>query len=94
MGGGIGQAVRRSYQATQPLLLFGYLQASITGTGLDSPRHTESISHRLVLATRSAGRQTNNPKTVIVVVANPRIIVVASGGAAIPRIVDPGAAAL
>jgi hypothetical protein len=42
---------------------------------------------------KSAGRRTNNTKTVIVV-ALTRIIIVASGGAAIPRIVDPGAAPL
>jgi hypothetical protein len=42
---------------------------------------------------RSAGRRTDDPKAVVVV-ANPRIIPVASGGATIPRIVDPGAAAL
>jgi hypothetical protein len=42
---------------------------------------------------KSAGRKTNNTKTDIVVAVT-RVIIVASGGAAIPRIVVPGAAAL
>jgi len=50
-------------------------------------------SHPSVLAAKSAGSNTDDPKAVVVV-ALTRIVVVASGRATVPRIVVPGAAAL
>jgi hypothetical protein len=50
-------------------------------------------SHPSALAAKSAGGNADDPKAVVVV-ALTRVIIVASGRATIPRIVDPGAAAL
>jgi hypothetical protein len=66
---------------------------SITGTGLDSSSTRPTDSHLLVLVQKSAGNLANNSKTDIVV-AVVGGIVVASGRAAIARIIVPGAAPL
>ncbi|MDX2099057.1 MAG: hypothetical protein SFW36_14870 [Leptolyngbyaceae cyanobacterium bins.59] len=50
-------------------------------------------SHPSALVLKSAWSHTTNPKTVIVV-ANPRIIMIAVSRTAIPRIIDPGTAPL
>ena len=69
-----------------------HLSQRITGAGLDSSRHTRQISHLPVLTLKSAGGITDNPKTNVVV-GVARVVVVAGGRTAIPRIVVPGTAA-
>ena len=81
--------LRRTYQATSRCLF------SDVCTSLErvwTLRVLPANSHQPALTVKSARQLARNPKTDIVVAVIARIVV-ATGRTAIPRIIDPGAAA-